>query len=249
MLKQPVSPTGGHGVSVDTGLTAGTIAEVVRTAAARGSSEDSLRAVIAMAVEHQLADWASITVLNPAESFESLASSNDQVKAADALQYELGEGPCLDALYTNGIFAIEDLSTDGRWPRWAFHASELGIGASLSIHLYTQKSLGSLNLYSTSPRTFTKIDIEYARIIGAHASVVLAYNLGTQNLWRAIDTRNLIGQAQGVLMERYKITAPRAFNLLTRYSQFRNIKLAMLAEELATTGVLPDFDKVMAGSQ
>ena len=66
----------------------------------------------------------------------------------------------------------------------------------MSVHLFTDTALGSLNLYSLHPRDFGHADLEAARVIGAHASVVLAYARTEQNLWQAIDTRNLIGQAQ-----------------------------------------------------
>ena len=78
-------------------------------------------------------------------------------------------------------------------------------------------------------------------MIGAHASVVLAYARTEQNLWQAIDTRNLIGQAQGMLMQKYGITADKAFAVLRRYSQAQNTKLAVIAEELTSTGHLPDL--------
>ena len=81
--------------------------------------------------------------------------------------------------------------------------------------------------------------MEAARVIAGHASVVLAYARTDQNLWRAIDTRNFIGQAQGILMERYRLTAASAFEVLRRCSQQQNTKVAVLAEQLATTGQIP----------
>jgi AmiR/NasT family two-component response regulator len=81
--------------------------------------------------------------------------------------------------------------------------------------------------------------VEAARVIAAHASVVLAYARAEQNLWRAIDTRSIIGQAQGILMERYRLTAASAFEVLRRCSQQQNVKVAVLAEQLATTGQIP----------
>jgi hypothetical protein len=79
-------------------------------------------------------------------------------------------------------------------------AAGLGIGALVAVHLYTDTGLGALNLYSEQPREFHGADLEAARVVAAQASVVLAYTRKTQNLWHAIDTRNLIGQAQGMLM-------------------------------------------------
>ena len=114
----------------------------------------------------------------------------------------------------------------------------LGIGSSLSVHLFTDTALGSLNLYSLHPRDYDHTDLEAAKVIGAHASVVLAHTRTEQNLWQAIDTRNVIGQAQGILMQKYGLTAENAFAVLRRYSQQHNIKLAAVAEQLTITRAL-----------
>jgi GAF domain-containing protein len=120
-----------------------------------------------------------------------VAFSDERVLKADTLQYQFGEGPCVDAVWTDGLFAVPDLQADGRWPRWAPEAAGWGIGASLSVHLFTDTTLGSINLYSLAPREFTGTDLENARVIAAHASVVLAYARQNDNLWRVIDARNL----------------------------------------------------------
>ena len=149
---------------------------------------------------------------------------------------------------TNGVFEVTDLAVDTRWPRWAPRAADLGIGGLLAVHLYTDTALGALNLYSERPRVYDDTDLEAARIVAAHASVVLAYTRKTQDLWRAIDTRNLIGQAQGMLMAQYKLTPDTAFAVLRRYSQATNVRLAELAEELTSTGQLPELDVLRARS-
>lgn len=233
-----------NGGQVD--LPPGVFAEAVRAAVTRRTPADALQLVIDMAVRHGPCDSASITTLGRQRSVSTIAHSDDRVLAADQLQYALDEGPCLDAVWTDGIYVIEDLGADGRWPRWAPGAAELGIRSSLSVHLFTDVRLGSLNLYSTVPRSYNHADIDNARVIAAHASVVLAYNKTNQNLWEAIDSRNLIGQAQGMLMERFRLTPATAFGVLRRYSQHHNIKLIQLAEELTTTGKLPNLDPTEA---
>ena len=72
-----------------------------------------------------------------------MACSDDRVLHADRLQYEFGEGPCLDAVWTNGVYLVPDLQADGRWPRWAPRAAELGVGASIWVHLFTDTRLGN----------------------------------------------------------------------------------------------------------
>lgn len=218
---------------------ASALAEAVRRAAARRSAADPTTAVIEMATTSGPCDAASITLLERDRSLTTVASSNDLVRQADSLQYELDEGPCLDAVWTDGLFVVPDLVADGRWPRWAPRAAELGVTAILAVHLFTDRALGALNLYSLQPRTYDHSDVEAARIVAAHGSVVLAYSRTEQNLWQAIDSRNLIGQAQGILMERFGLTPDSAFAVLRRYSQHHNRKLAVLAEELVSTGRLP----------
>ena len=216
-------------------LSAGAMAESMRQAMARKSP---LREVIAMALSCAPCDQASITVLGPDRTLETVAASDDRITKADRLQYDLDQGPCLDAVYTDGVFRVEDMAADSRWPQWTPHAAGLGIGALLAVHLYTDTALGALNLYSEKPREYDELDVEAAKVVAAHASVVLAHTRTQQNLWRAIDTRNLIGQAQGILMERYGLTADKAFAILSRYSQARHTRLSVIAEELATTGHL-----------
>jgi len=220
------------------GLPAGVLAEAVREAIARKSPAQSLAAVIEMATTSGLCEAASIT-MRTGRAVESVAYSSDLILQADQLQYELDEGPCLDAVWTDGVFVVPDLHADGRWPRWAPAAAGLGVRGSVSVHLFTDTALGSLNLYSLHPREYSHADLEAAKVIGAHASVVLAYARTELDLWKAIDTRNLIGQAQGILMQKYGLTAGKAFGVLRRYSQQHNLKLAAVAEQLTTTRTLP----------
>ena len=102
--------------------------------------------------------------------------------------------------------------------------------------------MGSLNLYSLAPRRFDAADVEAARVIGAHASVVLAHARTRDNLSRAMDTRSQIGRAQGILMERYGLNPASAFAVLRRLSQDQNVKMAALAEQLINTGRLPGLE-------
>ncbi len=219
-------------------LSAVTLAEAVRQAAARRASTDTLATVIDMATQSGPCDGASVTMLGRNRSLTTVASSDELITRADKLQYELDQGPCLDAVWTEGLFIVKDLVADGRWARWAPQAAKLGVGGVLSVHLFTDTALGSLNLYSMRPREYDHTDIESARVIAAHASVVLAYARSEQNLWQAIDSRNLIGQAQGILMERFGLSPESAFAVLKRYSQHHNRKLAVISEELVRTGKL-----------
>ncbi|MET0967541.1 MAG: GAF and ANTAR domain-containing protein [Nakamurella sp.] len=223
------------------GLSASALAEAVRNAAARRTSAEALAAVIEMATSTAPCDGASITMKGPNRTLRTVASSSELINQADQLQYQLNEGPCLDAVWVDGLFVIPHLIDDGRWPNWAPKAAELGVVSMLSLHLFTDAALGSLNLYSMRRREFSHSDVEAARVVAAHCSVVLAYARNEQNLWQAIDSRNLVGQAQGILMERFGLTPERSFAVLRRYSQQHNRKLAKVAEELVSTGRLPSL--------
>ena len=130
-------------------------------------------------------------------------------------------------------------STDGRGgfrPRrpWV-------TGVSWRCVLFTDHAAGSISLYASQPRVLDGGALENARIVAAVASVVLTQVCTEQELRRAVHSRGVIGQAQGMLMQRYGLTAEPAFVVLRRYSQLRNTTLVVLAEQFTTTGVLPDL--------
>ena len=110
----------------------------------------------------------------------------------------------------------------------------------LSIHLFTDhRVLGALNLYYESLVDFSDDEVEVAKVVAAHASVALAKLRSERDLWRAIDSRHLIGQAQGILMERFKLSPEKSFSVLRRYSQQHNLKLHEVAGSSIKTGRLP----------
>jgi AmiR/NasT family two-component response regulator len=116
----------------------------------------------------------------------------------------------------------------------------MGLRSVLSIHLFTDaRVLGALNLYYTTVEDFSDDEVETARVVAAHASVALARLRSERDLWRAIDSRHLIGQAQGILIERFKLSPEKAFSVLRRHSQQNNIRLHEVAATLVRTGRLP----------
>jgi AmiR/NasT family two-component response regulator len=110
----------------------------------------------------------------------------------------------------------------------------------LGVRLRTSESvIGSLNFYDPAPHHFSVSDRQVAHILARHAAIALDTARETENLWKAIDARKVIGQAQGILMERFGLDADRAFRVLSRYSQDNNIKLHRVAEQLVETRNLP----------
>jgi GAF domain-containing protein len=173
---------------------------------------------------------------------EIAGATNEVAARADRLQLETGEGPCLDAARDNtDSAAIEDTHTDQRWPVWSKRvADELGIRSVLSIQLGTPSDrVGAMNLYAAKPQRFSADDLAVAHLLARHAAVALARSRHQHHLWQAIDARKLIGQAQGMLMERFSLDADQAFAVLRRYSQDNNVKLRDVAQRLIDTRQLP----------
>jgi GAF domain-containing protein len=221
-------------------LTALVFAERARKIASNRSAEESIGQIVQLALDSVDCEFASVTLVQADGTLETVASSHPVVDQADALQYELNEGPCLTAAETNGLYVIPETATDPRWPNWGPRAAALGLHSILSIHLFTDRQvLGALNLYARPAYRYTEDDVEAAQVVAAHASVSLARSRNEQNLWRAVDSRHVIGQAQGVLMERHSLGAEQAFSVLKRYSQQTNVKLHDVAVILLRTGDLP----------
>ena len=187
------------------------------------------------------ADEASISAVLNRKQVTSEAPSGKLAQAIDALQGELGQGPCLDAVYEQETVRVPDLATDTRWLQFAQRAVQAGAAGMLSFQLYVEgDNLGALNLYSRTPGTFDDESEHIGLLFASHAAVAYAAVQQQAGLTRSVASRQLIGQAQGILMERHKVTADRAFGLLVQVSQQRNIKLRDVADALVNTGALPD---------
>jgi GAF domain-containing protein len=184
-------------------------------------------------------EQAGLSVLRK-KSIETPASEGALAAACDALQQEIGEGPGITALLDADTLRIDDLATDDRWPAFAAAAVELGVRSMLSCRLATPRDrIGALNLYSTVPKAFDETTEIIAIAYATHVGMSLAALDRETNLRTALGSREIIGQAMGILMERHKITATQAFELIVQVSQRANLKLRVIAEELVRTGALP----------
>jgi GAF domain-containing protein len=188
--------------------------------------------------------YASVSLVLRRRQVETPVYSDDRALRADQLQYELGQGPCLDAVWEQDVFHIEDLTTERRYGDWSRRVvAEAGIRSSLSLQLFTDPegvvSLGALNLYSPRPRSFDADTRGEAVAFAAHAAIALQSAQAGAHLRSGLVTRTVIGQADGILMERLKITADRAFGVLSRLSPESNVKLRDVARHLVETGEIP----------
>lgn len=186
-------------------------------------------------------DAASISLVHGRRRVETPASTDELAAVGDRLQQALGEGPCLDAIWVDEMVYVPDLHAESRWPGWARQFSEAsGVRSVLTIRLFTiQDVLGALSMYSTEADAFGRADKAEGEALAAHIAVAVAAAHRLEQYETALDSRTVIAQACGMLMERYALDAVAAFALLTRLSSTQNIKVRTLAAELVFTRRLP----------
>ncbi len=201
------------------------------------SVEDTLKAITAAAVGGVPgARHAGVSLVTGRRSVHSRAATDPIVEQLDGMQSDLDEGPSLHSIWRQHTVRCDDLASEPRWPRFAAAAEQRGIASSLSVQLFVaEDNLGALNLYSDTPRAFDETSEDYGLIFAAHAAVALVGAQQEAQLLQALLSRDLIGQAKGILMERYKITGEKAFLFLARLSQDTNTKLHDIAEEIIDT--------------
>ena len=157
----------------------------------------------------------------------------------DQAQYETGQGPCLDSLYEQQTLRLSDISSDCRWADFYARATQLGVRSMLAIQLSVEgDNLGALNLHSREPDAFSDESEQVALMFAGHAAVAFAGAQAQEHMEAAVSRRDVIGQAKGILIERYKISGQEAFRLLVVASQSTNIKLYDVADYLVNSGEL-----------
>lgn len=168
----------------------------------------------------------------------------------DLLQQKDGEGPCIEAARQQAVVRIEDTCHDVRWPQFCAAAQEYGVRSLLCVPLWVdERCLGTLSLYGGQPAAFTSHDERITTLFATLAALALAEAQRTGQLRAALDNRDFIGQAKGILMHRDGITAEAAFACLARTSQHTNTKLVDVARHLAETGELASVpDAGLTGS-
>ena len=237
----------GQPSSSDTGQTGGRdrladqLGELARSLEAEDDVEATLTAIVHAAVGTVPgAEHASISAVKKRQEVQTLAATDQLPRASDRAQYEAGQGPCLDSLYDQKTIRLPDMSAEQRWPEFAKRATELGIASMLAVQMYVDgDDLGALNLASPQINAFDDESEHVALLFAAHAAVAMAGAQQQEQLRSALQTRDLIGQAKGILMERFKITGDKAFQLLVRTSQTTNRRLPDISEELVSSGELP----------
>jgi transcriptional regulator with GAF, ATPase, and Fis domain len=203
-----------------------------------GSSaiRETLAGVTAAAVDLiRGVDYADVLLIEK-DHFDSIAATAPVVKELGAVQERLGQGPCLQAAVADSVIRCADLRDDPRWPQFAAAATRLGVHSMLSFQLYTSKGgAGALNLLGSAPRAFSAEGEALGAILATHAAVALAAIHREHQFESALASRDNIGQAKGILMERLSIDAVQAFALLKKLSQSTNTPLRTIAQRVITT--------------
>lgn len=219
---------------------AGQLSEAARTLQQQDDPDETLASIVRAAIALiPGADEGSISAVVGRRSVRSHAPSSELPEIVDRLQDETQQGPCLDAVYEQQTVRVPDMRSEQRWPKFAERAAEAGAEAMLAFQLYVEgDNLGALNLYSRRPGTFDDESEHVGLLFASHAAIAYSAARRQSELVRAVGTREVIGQAQGILMERNRITADEAFGRLVRASQHRNLKLRDVADHLVRTGEL-----------
>jgi GAF domain-containing protein len=207
------------------------LSEVARALQAEHGLEDTLHAIVLSAADTiTRAEHVGISSVRRRRLIETVAQTDELVDTVDKVQYETGEGPCMDAAWAHETFRVDDLVADARWPKFGPAAADLGIRSILAFRLYVvADDFGALNVYSSEPAAFDDDSQHVGQLFATHAAVALAGSRRERQLTDAISSRDLIGQAKGILMHRHRVSGDQAFQILIKASQDSNIKLREVA--------------------
>ena len=179
-------------------------------------------------------EHVGISTIDDRGNIETRAQTGKLVKQLDDLQYGLGEGPCMEALRAGRVVEAPHIRHDQRWPRYVPAAVQLGLKSQFAVQLYLddEGTIGGLNIYSTDTTQVTEENVATAEVFATHAALTLGKVRQLDQLRDAIETRQLIGEAVGLLMANYQLDPTRAFAFLARVSSQRNVKVRDIAGQM-----------------
>ena len=187
------------------------------------------------------AEAATISLVHRSRAVETPAATSEDALRVQQIQHELKQGPSLSAIWDEEVVSCPDIEAEVRWTEWASRTvRETAIRSMLSFRMFTQKDrVGALSVYATQPHRFTGADVDTGISLAAHTAIAVVTAQHREQMDLALDSRSLIGQATGIVMERFEIDAVRAFAVLKRISQQTNVKIHEVAAELIRTRDLP----------
>jgi GAF domain-containing protein len=213
------------------------MAELARAAAAPRSVEQVLSDVTATAKELiPGVGTAGVLLIGKSGKYETLAPTSALPYELDDLQIKFDEGPCVQVAMDDLIVRTNDFRTEERWPQYSPAVVKLGVLSGLSVKLYTaDRTAGALNLFGLKANAFDAEDETIATVLAAHAAAAILASREGEQLQSALSTRDRIGQAKGIIMERYGVDDVAAFEMLRRLSQDSNTRLADIAQRVIET--------------
>jgi len=241
------TPAGGPDTS--TALDAQELLEVVNSLLEQATADGPLE------VMHQLLDatvdlvpgahWASVTMVRT-KALRTLCSSHPDAERADAIQYGLGTGPCVDAALDDSVYVTGAVQDDPRWPEYGRRVhEEVGV-CSVMAHRLTllddSDVVAALNVYSRDADAFDHDAVRQGTLLATQCSLLVSTHLAadrSDNLMKALGSNREIGMAMGVLMAKRQVTRDEAFAMLRRSSQDSNRKVTEVAADVVDTGELP----------
>ena len=215
------------------------LADAARTLQGRESPQQVMDDIVELACSMVPgADEATITMVRKDRHCYSAAATSAWASDFDVLQDETREGPCLDTIWHQETVRVNDLARDPRWPVLGPRAADHGVGSMLCLQLFVHRdTLGALDLLARARSAFTDESEHVGLLLASHAAIAAADAHHLENVTSALISRDVIGQAKGILMERFKITSEQAFAVLAEVSQDTNRKVSAVAEDLARTGM------------
>lgn len=213
------------------------MAELARTAASPRSVENVLSDVTAASKELiPGAETAGVLLIGKGGKWESIGGTDDLPHLLDELQMRFNEGPCVEAALDEVIVRTDDFRSETRWPKYSAAVVEIGVLSGVSFKLYTaNRTAGALNLFAFKPNAFDGEAETIGTVLAAHAAAAILASREGEELQSAVSTRDRIGQAKGIIMERYNVDDVRAFEMLRRLSQDSNTRLVDIAQRVVDT--------------
>ncbi|MET0699898.1 MAG: GAF and ANTAR domain-containing protein [Mycobacterium sp.] len=203
--------------------------------------EDTLTGITSAAVTLiDAVHSCDVLLIDESEDYRSVASTSALAEDLDRIQHTHRQGPCVDAAVDETMVVADDLREDPRWPQFSAEAVDAGVHSVLSFQLYTHQKRptcrGALNLFSREPGAFDFEAQALGAMLATHAAIALISEDRQAQFHSALASRDAIGQAKGMIMERYDIDAVRAFELLKKLSQDTNTRLVDVAAQIVASG-------------
>lgn len=182
------------------------------------------------------AQYGGLTMVSEADGIRNVAATHAYVVDLDDVQRRDHDGPCLTAAWENHTVRVDDLTTEQRWPKYrAFALDHTPIRSIVSFQMFAGKrASGALNFFAERPHAFTQESVELGLIFATHTAIAWGMQRRDEQFRSALASRDVIGQAKGMLMERFGVDAAQAFDLLKRLSQDTNTSLHQIAQRLTS---------------